>query len=213
MPNWVYNNLHCRGSEVDLDTLAEFFSMDVEVHSWNAQLNTDDLIIESVPFTYMAMRNPFEPPYNVSRDEYHSVNGFLDGVQTGNTAGNWYNWNTCNWGVKWDAKSNRVEREAQLLSYYFESPWGPPDYQMLLEMSKEFPAIHFTHRYEEEQGWGAENEFQNGNTIICSEWDIPGSHSEKLELDQTCHCEIWPDDVEYMFEDCPARMEREKQDA
>jgi hypothetical protein len=212
MPNWVYNALHCHGSESDLDTLAEFFTMDVEVHSWNPQLGTDDLIIENVPFTYMAMRNPFLPPYNVTRDEYHSTNGFLDGVKTGNTSGNWYNWNSFNWGVKWDAKTDNVERSTELLSYHFESPWGPPDTQMLLEMSEKFPSIAFTHYFEEEQGWGGEYEFQNGKVSESNDWDVPTSHEEKVEAGQTCYCEFFPKDVEYMFEDCPARIEAEKKE-
>ena len=216
MPNWVYNTLHCHGSESDLDTLASFFEMDVEVHTWNPQMGTDDLVTESVPFTYMAMRNPFLPPYNVTRDEYHSTNGFLDGVKTGNTSGNWYNWNSSNWGVKWDAKTDRVERDTELLSYHFESPWGPPSFEMLLDMSKKFPKIAFTHYYEEEQGWGAEIEFQNGNTSDFREWDIPTTHSEYMELGQTCMCEIYIDEYDYMFDDCPTRIEaesKEKQDA
>lgn len=217
MPNWVYNALHCHGSESDLDTLAEFFAMDVEVHSWNPQLGTDDLVIESTPFTYMAMRNPFEPPYNVSHEEYHSVNGFADGVQTGNTAGNWYNWNNRHWGVKWDAKVDRVERESELLSYHFESPWGPPDAEMLLEMSEKFPKIAFTHYYEEEQGWGAEIEFQNGSTSDFREWDIPTSHADYVDQDKefSCVCSL-EDDPEWLFDDCPKKVEsmnKEMQDA
>jgi len=207
MPNWVYNTLHCHGSQPDLDTLQDFFRCDIEVHTWNPQMGDADLVTENVPFSYMSMRNPFLPPYNVSREEYHSVNGFSGGVETGNTAGNWYNWNISNWGVKWDAKVENVEVQDELVSYHFESPWGIPDPHMFLEMSKKFPAIAFTHYYEEEQGWGGEYEFQNGEVSEEREWDIPTSHAEKEELGQTCHCEIWPDDVEYMFEDCPARLE------
>jgi hypothetical protein len=212
MPNWVYNKLHCHGSQSDLDTLAAFFEMDVEVHTWNPQMGTDDLVTEHVPFTYMSMRNPFLPPYNVSHEEYHSTNGFSDGVQTGNTSGNWYNWNSRVWGVKWDAKMIEMEREDELLSYSFESPWGPPDPEMLLEMSEQFPTIAFTHYYEEEQGWGGEYEFQNGNTSEAREWDIPNSHAEKMDLGQTCNCEIWGDDYEWMFDDCPAKIESEKKE-
>ena len=213
MPNWVYNVLHCHGSESDLDTLAEFFAMDVEVHSWNAQLGTDDLVIESTPFTYMAMRNPFLPPYNVSHEEYHSVNGFADGVKTGDTAGNWYNWNSRHWGVKWDAKVDSVERDSELLSYNFESPWGPPDEEMLLEMSEKFPKIAFTHYYEEEQGWGAEYEFQNGNTSEFRDWEIPMSHAEYADLDRegSCIC-AYEDDSSEWYSDCPTGVEAEKKE-
>lgn len=207
MPNWVYNALHCHGSEADLDALAEFFTMDIEIHKWNPQMGTDDLVTETVPFTYMAMRNPFEPPYSVSHEEYHSVSGYSNGVQTGNTAGNWYNWNTYNWGVKWDANVDRVERESELLSYHFESPWGPPYLEMLLEMSEKFPKIAFTHYYEEEQGWGGEIEFQNGHTSDFREWDIPENHSDYVALERDCPCEIWTDDPDMWYADCPSNKE------
>lgn len=213
MPNWVYNALYCHGSESDLDTLAEFFTMNVEVHSWNPQLGTDDLIIENVPFTYMAMRNPFEPPYNVSHEEYHSVNGYSDGKKSGDTAGNWYNWNNVHWGVKWDAKVNCVQRYEEILSYHFESPWGPPGFEMLIDMSKKFPKIAFTHYYEEEQGWGAEIEFQNGNTSDFREWDIPVSHADYVDQDKESSCVCtFEDDPEWLFQDCPARVEAEKKE-
>lgn len=207
MPNWVYNHLHCHGSEADLDALAEFFTMDIEIHKWNPQMGTDDLVTETVPFTYMAMRNPFLPPYNISHEEYHSVNGYSNGVQTGNTAGNWYNWNNTYWGVKWDACGPDAEREPELLTYRFESPWGPPDTEMLLEMSQKFPTIAFTHNYEEEQGWGGEYEFQNGKISESNEWDIPSCHADYVDRDMeySCIC-AFEDDPEYMYDDCPKKI-------
>jgi hypothetical protein len=210
MPNWVYNALHCKGSKDDLDTLAAFFEMDVEVHSWNPQKGLDDLVIENVPFTYMAMRNPFEEPYNITREEYHSVNGYSDGKQTGKTPGNWYNWNINHWGVKWDAKFNAVQRGDELLSYYFESPWGPPSLDMLLDMSVKFPDIAFTHNYEEEQGWGGEYEFQNEEVSEAREWDEPDSHSDQIERGNSCMCE--DGDLDWMYEDCPAKIEAEEKE-
>ena len=210
MPNWVYNALHCNGSKDDLDTLAAFFEMDVEVHSWNPQKGLDDLVVEQVPFTYMAMRNPFEEPYNITREEYHSVNGYSDGKQTGQTSGNWYNWNVNNWGVKWDAKFNGVQRVDELLSYHFESPWGPPSADMLLDMSEKFPNVVFTHNYEEEQGWGGEYEFQNGEVSEEREWDIPTSHFEHEERGNSCVCE--DGDLDWMYQDCPAKIEAEEKE-
>jgi hypothetical protein len=83
---------------------------------------------------------------------------------------------------------------------------------MLLEMSEQFPSIAFTHYYEEEQGWGGEYEFQNGEISESREWDIPNSHAEKMDLGQTCNCEIWGDDLDWMFDDCPAKIEAEKKE-
>ena len=207
MPNWVYNTLHCHGSKADLDTLQEFLRKEIRVNKWDRETRTDYYEIETVEFTYMALRNPFDPPYNVSQDEYYGTNGYVNGEHVGNTAGNWYNWNNTHWGVKWDACHETVDREYNLLSYHFDSPWGPPWAEMMLELSEKFPTIAFTHRYDEEQGWGGEYEFQDGQIFEIKEWDIPESHADHEALDTTCVCEFFPDDVEYMFDDCPAKME------
>ena len=210
MPNWVYNDLHCKGSKEDLDTLAAFFEMDVENHTWSPQKGLEDLAIEHVPFTYMAMRNPFEKPYNVTREEYHSVNGYSDGKKSGDTAGNWYNWNSSHWGVKWDAKVNYVERNHEFLSYHFESPWAPPDMDMFLDMSKKFSKIAFTHYCEEEQGWGAEYKFQNRKISEMREWSEACSHEDHMERGSSCMCE--DGDLEWMYEDCPAKIAAESKE-
>lgn len=207
MPNWVYNSLHCHGSKEDLDTLQEFLRMEIRINKWDKETRTDYYEIEPVDFTYMAIRNPFSPPYNVSQDEYYGTNGFVDGQRLGNTSGNWYNWNNTHWGVKWDACREVVEREDELLSYHFESPWGPPWDEMMLELSEKFPTIAFTHRYDEEQGWGGEYEFQNGEVSSLNEWDIPESHADHMALDQTCSCEMWTDDPDMWYDDCPAKIE------
>lgn len=210
MPNWVFNDLYCKGSEEGLDTLAAFFEMDVENHTWSPQKGLEDLAIEHVPFTYMAMRNPFEKPYNVTREEYHSINGYSDGKKSGDTAGNWYNWNSSHWGVKWDAKVNYVERNHEFLSYHFESPWAPPDIDMFLDMSEKFPKIAFTHYFEEEQGWGAEYKFQNRKISEMREWSEACSHEDHMERGSSCMCE--DNDLEYMYDDCPAKIAAESKE-
>ena len=209
MPNWVMNSLHCHGSKEDLDKLQEFFRMEIRINKWDKETRTDYYENEYVDFTYMAIRNPFSPPYNVSPDEYYGTNGFVDGKRLGETPGNWYYWNNYHWGVKWDAVRESVEREDELLTYHFESPWGPPWDEMMLELSEKFPTIAFTHRYDEEQGWGGEYEFQNGMISEMMEWDIPESHADHVALDQSCTCEMWTDDPDMWYADCPAMIEHE----
>ena len=207
MPNWVYNSLHCNGSEADLDTLAESLSKEIRINKWDKETRTDYYEYEVEPFTYMAIRDPFSAPYNISEDEYYGNNGFVDGKQVGNTEGNWYNWNITHWGVKWDACRVDVDRDKEIITYCFESPWGPPWDEMMLELSEKFPTISFIHRYDEEQGWGREYEFQNGQITDSKEWDIPTSHAEYVELDQTCTCEMWTDDPDMWYADCPSKIE------
>lgn len=212
MPNWVYNSLHAYGSDADLDRLQEFLRVEIRINKWDKETRTDYYEIEPVEFTYMAIRNPFLPPYNVSQDEYYGTNGTINGERVGDTAGNWYNWNVTHWGVKWDACRVDMERcpdgEGRgQLTYHFESPWGPPWVEMLLELSEKFPELGFSHRYDEEQGWGGDYEFRNGEVTAWEEWDIPESHAEHKALDQSCPCEMWTDEPETWYDDCPPKIE------
>jgi hypothetical protein len=116
-----------------------------------------------------------------------------------------------NWGVKWDASNSELDTsEPQQLRYSWESPWGTPDPQMFLELSEVFPNLEFSLWYEEEQGWGGEYEFSNGEYTDEKGWDIPESHADKMALDQTCQCEFYEDDFDNMYDDCPAKIEHEK---
>jgi len=33
-----------------------------------------------------------------------------------------------------------------------------------------------------------------------------------MDLGQTCNCEIWGDDLDWMFDDCPAKIEAEEKE-
>jgi hypothetical protein len=198
MPNWVFNIMHVNGPQEDLDNLM-------------AHLKHTDKDGVEMPISYMSMRSPFESPYNITEEEYYTENGYANGARTGNTAGNWYNWNGMKWGVKWDASNPELDTsEPQQLRYSWESPWGTPDPQMFLELSEVFPNLEFSLWYEEEQGWGGEYEFSNGEYTDEKEWGIPESHADKMALDQTCFCEFYEDDFDNMYDDCPAKIEHEK---
>jgi len=77
----------------------------------------------------------------------------------------------------------------------------------MLELSEQFPTVSFTHLYDEEQGWGGDYEFQKGEITRWEEWDIPESHADHVALDQTCTCEMWTDDPDMWYDDCPAKIE------
>ena len=80
----------------------------------------------------------------------------------------WYDWNLFQWGNKWGACRQ---------SYYngrlhFETAWDKMSYPFLRTLAKSIP--NFIYIYEEEQGWGGEIEFSNGEIIFEKEWDEPG---------------------------------------
>jgi hypothetical protein len=68
-------------------------------------------------------------------------------------------------------------------TYRFTSAWGPIDDSIILEhFVKDIPT--FDYYYEEEQGWGAEFEFDNGEETYALEWDLP-------DWDSTDHDDIY----------------------
>jgi len=62
-----------------------------------------------------------------------------------------WDWNWCvdNWGTKWDVQAKLVCDDVSYLSYEFDSAWSPP-IEWLKYVSKEFPDLHFTLKYDEE---------------------------------------------------------------
>lgn len=81
---------------------------------------------------------------------------------------NWYDWAYENWGTKWGCYDNEFDDG----TYRFTSAWGPIDEEIILEhFVKDIPT--FSYSFEEEQGWGAEFEFNNGEETYALEWDLP----------------------------------------
>lgn len=101
----------------------------------------------------------------------------------------WYNWNLVNWGCKWDASDINVEATSAVSHlFYFNTPWAPPVH-VIEALSTQHPNVTLTLVYEEEQGWGGELEFVNGNGKKKREWDIPDSHAEIVERGGSCYCD------------------------
>ena len=38
----------------------------------------------------------------------------------------WYEWNVSNWGCKWNCDAQDLSRDGNTISFWFDSPWGPP---------------------------------------------------------------------------------------
>jgi hypothetical protein len=109
----------------------------------------------------------------------------------------WYHWNINNWGTKWDACSASFELKSNELIYNFDTAWSAPN-NVILFLSKMYPTANITHTYEEEQGWGAKEEYNNGVANVLKTWDIPASHKDIIERGGECYC----NDQELYFNDC-----------
>lgn len=100
----------------------------------------------------------------------------------------WYNWNTTNWGTKWDAGDVNVEVDTDEVRIFFNTAWAPPG-RIFNEIANKFPTFDVEYVYEEEQGWGGKYQSQDGTMNKLKEWDVPDSHAEIVERGGSCYCE------------------------
>ncbi len=80
---------------------------------------------------------------------------------------NWYHWNIDNWGTKWGCYDQDVEGD----QLHFTTAWGSISDELLDLIGLHFP--NFIFEYEEEQGWGGQIIYKNGELFQKEEYDIP----------------------------------------
>lgn len=208
MPNWVSNSVRVTGNKEDLQRFAEQAGRS---YTRKYQELTPDGVVwvegESKD-EHLSFWN-FVKPDDSILDEYwgdERQDLTLEEKLKHNT-NHWYDWNTRNWGVKWDASDVYFEDWDGELAYDFETPWSFPE-QAMRAMTEQYPTLTFTIRFLEEQGWGGEALGMNGEFSITDEWEIPETHEERMAHIGYCHCEEMRDDeAEWMYDDCPKKME------
>lgn len=107
MPNWCSNALVVKGPKKDLD-------------AFKATLNQKDEKGEVTPFSF-AQTVP--PPANLFRGnlgEAERKECEAKGIPT------WYDWQSENWGCKWDACEANVTILPKSIKVWFDTPWAPP---------------------------------------------------------------------------------------
>lgn len=117
---------------------------------------------------------------------------------------NWLGWNIENFGVKWDcSESELLDFVDGLLVYKFDTPWSPVK-ELMSKLSEKYPHLEFKYEYEEEEGWGGEYIFKQGNILYSKEWDIPSSHADFANHpNRECYC---LHDQSDRFDDCPIEV-------
>lgn len=80
---------------------------------------------------------------------------------------NWYDWSYSNWGTKWGCCDNEYEDG----HYRFTTAWNPLDTEILDMLAKDIP--DFCYDWEEEQGYGQEIEYTDGDGAVLLDYDIP----------------------------------------
>ena len=182
MPNHVFNNIAVVGSEEDILAFRAKASMNER------------------EFSYWNFITP--PAEALASGEYWATRGWVAGKETGHTPNNWYEFNTREWGTKWDTYDLETSFAPQAFYASFSSAWSPP-LPVFEAMAEQHPELTFTFSWEEEQGWGGEALGQSGDFSIYKEWDIPESHADYVALDREDSCNCNQDDREYWFKDCP----------
>lgn len=113
---------------------------------------------------------------------------------------NWYDWNCANWATKWPAGEISMETyDNGDVQFHFQTAWSPPT-PVIAKLSALFPTVSISFDYEEEQGWGGETFWVNGEMVENREWDIPSTHAEYVERGRACDCEDSPQNP--YFPDC-----------
>ena len=107
MPNWCSNALNVKGPKKDLD-------------AFKATLNQKDEKGEVTPFSF-AQTVP--PPANMIRDSL-SMEQMAEATAKGIPT--WYDWQSANWGTKWDACEARVKPTKLRVNIWFDTAWAPP---------------------------------------------------------------------------------------
>lgn len=210
MPNWVSNQLKITGPKEELD---RFQQQAGQAYTTKKQ-NFSDKGIEWEDETYQEPLSfwNFIKPDEAIMEEYFGPQpqgqSFAEAIQ--HKTNHWYDWNVRTWGCKWDASYVQCDRDSDTkLVYSFETPWSAPE-PVFQEMVASFPKLDFEYRYLEEQGWGGEVHGSGGLYWIVDEWDIPNSHAERIDKIGYCQCQEYGehDDIEYLDDDCPLKMEK-----
>lgn len=207
MPNWVYNTLTIQGPKEQIDSIKDKLNK-----PYTKNFENWDMQSQSMEFKSYTFSNPVFAFHNIYNHLEDGVSDELYLKQSDHTlpkeealsfkGNNWYDWNVRNWGTKWDvAVSNddkypdtvlhehKSEGEDQWLVYGFNTAWSPP-VPAMGKLSALVPNCVLTLEYQEEQGWGGELEFVNGQITAQSEYD-----SQCRDCDAT-------DCMEYCDNDC-----------
>lgn len=232
MPNWVFSQLKVTGDKLDLQKLQEQLNKPVTKHYPDSVFDKEQSKWVHTPATQHFSNPVFsfwnviaptdleayfgedkrEKSNAISEDGKIDSNVFMDEFN-GNLAtnNNWYWWNLRHWGTKWDIAvsdgeqwaSTRLEvfEDGEEFIYSFQTAWSPPT-EVIDLLTQQFPTLKFNLYYEEEQGWGGEIEWENGEVSSQTEWDIPASHQDFDDLGRDCHCENGYD-ADWWFADCP----------
>jgi hypothetical protein len=232
MPNWVFTNLSIEGKSEDLQKFMDKASKPYTTYhkgvryqdedgNWKYDADKINEQVNDSPISFMNFASPEDIDAYFGASDYKpegydelSMNEKM-AIAMKHSSDGWYDWNVRNWGTKWDACNpslNSDDPTSGSISYSFDTAWSPAE-GAFRQMVEQHPELEFTFYCEEEQGWGVEYLGSDGDLSVIKEWDIPNSHAEYAERDNTdgCVCAWNEDDPEDWYDDCPDKGEKIKE--
>jgi len=201
MPNWVSNNLTFTGSLEDLSALKKTLAMPAPIQFCAGQL-------EFHIFNFHSLISPAPElwdEYNGPEPDYKDI---VDRMS--HTSNHWYDWNTRNWGTKWEvceeSSHDNFDKElsSYTLTYGFNTAWSPPEgimHALAVKLAElKLSSVQCIWEYQEEQGWGGSMNINEHGVDIIEQYDVPSSHNECEQRNGECWC---VDTGEQIFDDCP----------
>lgn len=105
----------------------------------------------------------------------------------------WYDWNTINWGTKWDVSLSEVQGFKQIqrddipysLVWHFETAWTPPS-PWLLKLCKRFPSLYADLVFTEEGcNFVGRLKIENAKVVM----DVIGDAEHQTFIDMEMDCQ------------------------
>lgn len=186
MPNWVFNNLHIEGSEEEIERvreqLAKPISYDIESSEYNDETKTWERVLKKAEwkepvFAFWNIVAPTDLEAYAKQPERSGValndpEWWAKTEAFSRTQNDWYNWNNNNWGTKWDVCGDATitDHSGTHIAYRFDTAWSPP-VPALERLSEQYPNLEITLDWEEEQGFGGEIVFKDGDIVSDDGYD------------------------------------------
>lgn len=106
MPNWCNNSVTVKGDIESIDKFQKFLD-DKNGKEWF------DFILPCPE----ELKNVGDVSFHDKRnEELMAKYGYQD----------WYSWSLDNWGCKWNCDAQDWDRDEDTITFWFDSPWGPP---------------------------------------------------------------------------------------
>lgn len=187
MPNWCSNNLQIKGKEKDLLIFKKKFEGKPALYApnpkeYDSEIERIALIKEDkIEHKNLKLKPCFNSLYPVPKEVldigFDGNYRYSSNQKTESLLEDGYDWQSKNWGTKWDIYNNDVEtycnfidstKENDLLSQYqlglkeslliykFNTAWSPP-INWLIKVAQDFPTLFFKLTYiEENTAFGGE---------------------------------------------------------